>query len=72
MRRNTYRIITNHGTVDFAITKEMALEKYRKYIIDMEEGYSIYVKLVSVDIDSGAEKTILIKTREENDDGKNH
>jgi len=65
MRRNTYRIITNHGTVDFAATIEMALEKYRKYIINMEEGYSIYVKLISVEPDTGAEKTILINNREE-------
>lgn len=45
----TYRIITNHGTVDFAADLEIAQYKYKRYCIDMLAGYSKFVSLISVD-----------------------
>lgn len=45
----TYRIINNHGTVDFAATIEEAERKYNRYAKDQAEGYSEFVYLVEVD-----------------------
>ena len=45
----TYRIINNHGTVDFAATIEEAERKYNRYAKDKAEGYSEFVYLVEVD-----------------------
>lgn len=53
----TYRIVTNHGTVDFAVCLEVAQHKYKRYCIDMVAGYLEFVCLVSVD-DFGREDTI--------------
>lgn len=53
----TYRIITNHGTVDFAVDLETAQHKYKRYCIDMIKGYSEYVYLISVD-DLGKEEIV--------------
>ena len=51
----TYRIITNHGTVDFAANLEIAELKYLKYVKDMIDGYSSFVRLILVDTDSNKE-----------------
>ena len=53
----TYRIITDHGTIDFAADLETAQHKYKKYVIDMAAGYSKHVSLISVN-DIGKEKVI--------------
>lgn len=54
----TYRIVTNHGTVDFAGDLEIAERKYLMYVNDMHQGYSSFVKLVSVNTDTQKEETI--------------
>lgn len=58
MKGLTYRIVTNHGTVDFAVDIETAERKFSRYKNDMESGYSKYVSLVSVDPDTGAETVV--------------
>lgn len=53
----TYRIITNHGTVDFAVDLKTAQTKYKRYRIDMLDGYAEYVYLISTD-DLGKEEVV--------------
>lgn len=54
----TYRIITDHGTVDFSADYEIAVRKFSNYVRNMHEGYSNYVCLVLVDGITGREKCL--------------
>ena len=45
----TYRIITNRGVVDFSADLKAAQNKYKRYCVDMVDGYCEYVYLISVD-----------------------
>lgn len=40
-----YRIITDKGTVDFSLTYEGIMKKYKTYAADLELGYSQFVSV---------------------------
>lgn len=47
----TFRIVTNHGTVDFANSYTVAARKYKQYCLDCVRGYSDFVRLMGVNSD---------------------
>lgn len=55
----SYRIITDHGTVDFAATEDVAFNKYTRYAADCRDGYCKFVRMVEVTMPSGKERTIV-------------
>lgn len=54
----SYRIITDHGTVDFAATEDVAFAKFTKYSADQRDGYCKFVNLVEVE-SSGKERIVM-------------